>query len=98
FNARVPGLDDLGHGVLAALDARSGKIAWKKEFPAGRPSGALTTAAGLLFQMTADGNLEAYDAKSGERLSQFQTGAAGGGPLAMARGQRDRSMSRTSAQ
>ena len=42
---------------MAAIDSRTNKIAWKKDFRGGRPSGALATAAGLLFQMMPDGNL-----------------------------------------
>ena len=47
--------------------------------PAPRPSGALATASGLLFQTMPDGNLIASDAKTGEQIWQFQTGANGGG-------------------
>ncbi len=81
FSNRVPGLGKLGYGVLAAIDTRTDKIAWKKEFHgADRPSGALATAGGLVFQMPGDGNIEAYDAATGSLLWQFQTGAAGGSP------------------
>jgi hypothetical protein len=34
-----------------------------------------------MFQSAPDGNFEAYDAKTGDRLWQFQIGAAGGPPL-----------------
>jgi glucose dehydrogenase/plastocyanin len=78
FNSRVPGIGALGHGVLAAIDSRTNKIVWKKEYRPGRPSGAMATAGGLLFQSAPDGNLEALDAKTGERVWQFQTGAAAG--------------------
>ena len=78
---RVPGLPS-GHSVLAALDSRTNKIAWRKEFTSGRPSGPLTTAGGLLFQMMSDGNFTASDAKTGAVIWQFQTGSAGGGPPA----------------
>jgi quinohemoprotein ethanol dehydrogenase len=78
WNGRVPGISGLGFGVLAAIDSRTNKVVWKKEFRPGRPSGAMTTAGGLMFQAAPDGNLEAYDAKSGNRLWQFQLGAAGG--------------------
>jgi quinohemoprotein ethanol dehydrogenase len=74
---RVPGLPG-GYSVLAALDTRTNTIAWKKEYRAGRPSGALTTAGGLLFQMMSDGAFTALDAKTGDVVWQFQTGAAGG--------------------
>jgi alcohol dehydrogenase (cytochrome c) len=82
FNSRVPGLNSLSYGVLAAIDSRTNKIAWKKEFRPGRPSGATTTAGGLLFQTAGDGNFQAYDARTGNLLWQFQTGALGGGPAA----------------
>ena len=81
FSSRVPGLSQLGYGVVAAIDTRTDKIAWKKEFRGpDRPSGALATAGGLVFQMPGDGNIEAYDAATGSPLWKFQTGAAGGSP------------------
>jgi len=80
FNARVPGLNALDYGVLVAIDSRTNKIAWKKEYEHGRPSGATATAGGLLFQATSDRTLAAYDAKSGSVLWQFNLGAAGGPP------------------
>src|SRR6185437_4170070 len=80
FSQRVPGLNKLGYGVLAAIDTRTDKIAWKKEFHDERPSGALATAGGLVFQMPGDGNLQAYDATNGNLVWQFQTGALGGSP------------------
>ncbi len=80
FNSRVPGLNKLSYGVLAAIDSRTDNIVWKKEFHGLRPSGALATAGGLVFQMAGDGNLQAYDATNGSLLWQFQTGTAGGSP------------------
>jgi quinohemoprotein ethanol dehydrogenase len=78
---KVPGLPQ-GHAVMAAIDSRTNRIAWKKEYRGGRPSGALTTAGGLLFQMMADGNFVAEDARTGDIVWQFQTGQPGGGPAA----------------
>jgi len=68
-----------GTGVLAAIDGRTNKIVWKKEIPSGilGGSGPLTTAGGLLFRGSGDGNVEGYDAKNGQLLWQFQTGVAG---------------------
>ena len=74
---KVPGLPQ-GHGVMAAIDSRTDKIAWKKEFTGGRPAGALVTAGGLLFQMMGNGNFTAEDARTGDVVWQFQTGQAGG--------------------
>ena len=81
FNQRVPGLNALGYGVLAAIDSRTNKVVWKKEFRPGRPTGAMTTAGGLMFQWAPDGNVQAYDAKAGNLLWEFQIGAAGRPPF-----------------
>jgi len=75
---RVPGLP-AGYAVMAAIDGRTNRIVWKKTFRDGRPGGPLVTAGGLLFQMLSDGNFAAADARSGEVVWRFQTGAAGGG-------------------
>ncbi len=80
LSAHVPGLSELPFGVLAAIDSRTDKIAWKKEFHDSRPSGALATAGGLVFQMPGDGSIQAYDATNGSLLWQFQTGELGGSP------------------
>jgi len=80
FNGRVPGINKLSYGVLAAIDSRTNKIAWKKEFRRQRPTGALATAGGLVFQMAGDGNMQAYDATNGSLLWEFQTGTTGGSP------------------
>ena len=72
FNQRVPGLNSLAHGVLAAIDSRTNKVVWKKEFRPGRPSGAMTTAGGLMFQSAPDGNVQAYHARTGNMLWQFR--------------------------
>ena len=40
----------------------------------------MTTAGGLVFSGEANGNFDAYDAKSGDRLWQFQTGAGANAP------------------
>ena len=65
-------------GILAAVDGRTGRVAWKKEFPGARLglSGPLTTAGGLMFWGAADGQVEAYDARTGERVWAFQTSSA----------------------
>ncbi|MGB9069801.1 MAG: PQQ-binding-like beta-propeller repeat protein [Candidatus Acidiferrales bacterium] len=80
ISGRVPGVNRLGFSVLAAIDSRTNRVVWKKEFREGRPSGALATSGGLLFQMAGDGNLQAYDAANGSLKWQFQTGALGGSP------------------
>ena len=80
FSNRVPGLSEISYGVLAAIDSRTDKIAWEKKIHDGKPSGALATAGGLVFQMAGNGNFQAYDASTGSLLWQFQTGSTIGGP------------------
>ena len=80
FSNRVPGIAKLSYGVLAAIDTRTGKLAWQKQIPGGRPTGALATAGGLVFQMAGDGQFQAYDARTGAVLWSFQMGVPGAGP------------------
>jgi quinohemoprotein ethanol dehydrogenase len=72
-------------GILAAIDTRTNRIAWSHEVPPAAlgTSGPMTTAGGLMFRGSGDGHAEAYDARTGERLWQFQTGVRGArGPAA----------------
>jgi alcohol dehydrogenase (cytochrome c) len=62
-------------GVFAAIDARTGRIAWQKRWPESCYSGSTTTGGGLVFVGRNSGHLEAYDARTGERRWRFQTGA-----------------------
>jgi glucose dehydrogenase/plastocyanin len=70
-------------GIYAAIDGRTNKIAWQKRSPWGLAtgSGALSTAGGLLFYMSGDGNLHANNASTGDELWQFQTGFIGAGTV-----------------
>jgi quinohemoprotein ethanol dehydrogenase len=75
---RLPGQKQ--YGVLAAIDARTAKIAWQKRLPYSEcegSGGALTTAGGLMFHSEPDGVFQAYDAKTGGELWRFQTGELG---------------------
>jgi quinohemoprotein ethanol dehydrogenase len=78
----VPGMK--WHGIMAAIDAKTDKIVWQKTMPyrIENGSGVTATAGGLLFHGEPDGNLQAYDAKGGDLLWQFQTGADVIGPVA----------------
>jgi alcohol dehydrogenase (cytochrome c) len=64
-------------GTLTAVDSRTNKIAWQKRMPysIGQGSGALVTASDVLFHGEPDGHFQAYDARTGELLWQWQTGA-----------------------
>ena len=66
-------------GILAAVDPRTGRVVWRKEMPSAflGTSGPLVTAGGLLFRGSPGGQVEAYDARSGERRWAFRTSAEG---------------------
>jgi alcohol dehydrogenase (cytochrome c) len=72
------------HGVIAAIDAKTNKIVWRKDTPyeIQNSGGITTTAGGVAFHGEPDGQFQAYDAKTGDLLWQFQTGSnAGGAPV-----------------
>jgi PQQ-dependent dehydrogenase (methanol/ethanol family) len=60
-------------GRLLAWDPATQKEAWRVEHKGPWNGGALSTAGNLVFQGTADGNLVAYRADSGEKLWEFPT-------------------------
>ncbi len=75
---RVPNLYKRSVLVFEAVDPATYKVVWRKEMR-GAPNrygvgGWLTTGGGLAFHRVEDGNLVAYDAKSGDELWKFQTG------------------------
>jgi PQQ-dependent dehydrogenase (methanol/ethanol family) len=76
----VPGMKS--YGILAAMDSRTGKIAWQKKmpYPIAFGSGTTATAGDLLFHGESDGEFQAYDAKTGDKLWNFQTGAEATAP------------------
>ena len=63
-------------GYLKAIDPMTGKAKWQYAWP-GVPSmaGTLSTAGGLLFTGAATGEFIAFDARTGKKLWQFQTGS-----------------------
>jgi alcohol dehydrogenase (cytochrome c) len=62
-------------GTFTAIDATNGKVAWQKRFPEPCYAGTSTSKGGIVFVGRNSGELQAYDAKSGDRLWSFQTGA-----------------------
>ena len=69
-------------GTFSAVDSRTNKIVWQKKTPysIGQGSGALATASGLVFHGEPSGMFQAYNAKNGELLWQWQTGAGADAP------------------
>jgi alcohol dehydrogenase (cytochrome c) len=70
------------YSALRAIDPTTGEIQWEHKFR-GYPSnvtldlsgGATSTASGLVFSGDFDGYLNAFEARTGKLLWQFQTGA-----------------------
>ncbi len=72
-------------GWISAIDADSGKVAWKYKAAAPVMSGVTPTAGGIVFFGDMQGAMKALDAKSGGVLWEHQLdGAAGGGIITYA--------------
>ena len=65
-------------GGIVAVDPSTNLVKWKKRMPysIAHGNGILTTRSDLLFIGQPDGNVLALDAKDGDELWRFQTGAA----------------------
>ena len=61
---------------LVAWDPVTQSEVWRQRHALPLNGGALHTAGGLVFQGTAEGYLNAYDAASGEQLGSFAAGGA----------------------
>jgi alcohol dehydrogenase (cytochrome c) len=62
-------------GHLSAIDPLTGKSKWEAPSDIPRFSGVLSTAGGVVFTGQLTGEFEAFDADSGKKLWQFQTGS-----------------------
>jgi alcohol dehydrogenase (cytochrome c) len=62
-------------GALRALDPATGDIKWEVRYISAPWSGALSTGGGLVFSGDMEGNLIAFDARTGKILWHFQTGS-----------------------
>ncbi|MGL3107918.1 methanol/ethanol family PQQ-dependent dehydrogenase [Bradyrhizobium sp. BR 1432] len=62
-------------GHLKAIDPLTGKAKWEAPVDIPRFSGVLSTAGGVVFTGALTGEFEAFDADSGKKLWQFQTGS-----------------------
>lgn len=62
-------------GSLKAIDPMTGKVAWEYKNPAPLWGGTMTTAGGLVFFGTPEGEFKAMDAANGTELFSFNTGS-----------------------
>jgi quinohemoprotein ethanol dehydrogenase len=63
-------------GKLVAIDAASGRPRWSVNHALPYNGGIMATGGNLVFQGTAEGELSAYAASTGEQLWSVQTGSA----------------------
>ena len=61
-------------GFVRALNALTGELAWEFELHSPPWAGLMSTAGGLVFTGTEEGDFFALDAETGEVLWRFQTG------------------------
>jgi len=76
--AKPPGMQQ--HGLMVALDGRTGKVVWERRLAYAAcegGGGATATAGGLVFHVEPDGVFQAWDARTGAIVWQFQTGQVG---------------------
>jgi alcohol dehydrogenase (cytochrome c) len=73
---------DDAYGAVRALNATSGKVEWEFRLQSPPWAGLLSTAGGLVFGSTNEGNFFALDGKTGKPLWDFQTGGGiGANPI-----------------
>jgi alcohol dehydrogenase (cytochrome c) len=64
-----------GYGAMRAIDPLTATVKWEFKYFTPSMAGTLSTESGLVFGSDMDGNLMAFDARSGKNLWHFQTGA-----------------------
>ncbi|HEV7661957.1 MAG TPA: PQQ-dependent dehydrogenase, methanol/ethanol family [Chloroflexota bacterium] len=67
-------------GSITAIDVKTNRKTWQVQTDQMCIGGTMTTAGGLVFAGEGNGNFDAYDATTGARLWQFQTGAGANAP------------------
>jgi PQQ-dependent dehydrogenase (methanol/ethanol family) len=66
--------DQKNFGALRAIDPATGQIKWEFRYTSVSSSGVLSTASGLVFAGDGDGNLMAFDSRTGKNLWHYQLG------------------------
>jgi alcohol dehydrogenase (cytochrome c) len=87
FGGKGRVLGDGAHGVLEALDVRTGEIRWQYRSTYPLLASVLATGGGLVFTGDVEGNALAFDAAHGKLLWSFPTGSGlRGSPISYAVG------------
>jgi len=63
-------------GAIRALDAKTGEQRWEFKLSSPHWAGVLSTAGGIVFSGTTEGNIFALDARTGKPLWDFQGGSS----------------------
>jgi len=77
--AVTPDPRDQARGWLQAIDAATGAIRWKKQWPTPLVAGVTVTSGGMLFTGDLNNDFLAIDASNGKTLYSFNTGGSVGG-------------------
>jgi len=66
-------------GWLFAIDASTGEVRWRRQWPTPLVANLTATSGGMLFTGDLDNNFLAIDAQNGKTLYSFNTGGSVGG-------------------
>ena len=66
--------DQQNFGALRAIDPTTATVKWEFRYTSTSASGVLTTASGLVFAADGDGNLMAFESRTGKNLWHYQVG------------------------
>ncbi|HKB11009.1 MAG TPA: PQQ-dependent dehydrogenase, methanol/ethanol family [Vicinamibacterales bacterium] len=67
--------DQKNFGALRAIDPTTASVKWEFRYTSVSSSGVLTTASGLVFAGDGDGNLMAFESRTGKNLWHYQLGS-----------------------
>jgi alcohol dehydrogenase (cytochrome c) len=77
--AVTPDPRDQAKGWLQAIDATTGKMRWREQWPTPLVAGLTATSGGMLFTGDLNNDFLAIDASNGKTLYRFNTGGSVGG-------------------
>jgi alcohol dehydrogenase (cytochrome c) len=77
--AVTPDPREQARGWLLSIDAATGNVRWKKQWPTPLVAGITATSGGMLFTGDLDNYFLALDASNGKTLYRFNTGGSVGG-------------------
>jgi alcohol dehydrogenase (cytochrome c) len=66
--------DQKNFGALRAIDPATATVKWEFRYTSTSASGVLTTDSGLVFAADGDGNLMAFESRTGKNLWHYQLG------------------------